>query len=94
MWHLFVQAKDSLNVVRFAGETDVNILENQVTQVNLTLIPTGTGTSGIRIVVNWGGIPHASWIDCNLNPIVKPSLNNPLEARGLSHAKILFDNNI
>ena len=83
-----------IKLVRFAGETDVNILENQVTQVNLTLIPTGTGTGGIHIVVNWGGIPHGSWIDYNLNPIVKPSLNNSLEARGLSHAKILFDNNI
>ena len=54
MWHLLVQAKDSVGMVRFSGEADVNILENQLTQVNLTLVPTGTGTGSIHIVVNWG----------------------------------------
>lgn len=94
IWHLLVQAKDSLNVVRFVGETDINILENQITQVNLTLVPATTGAGGIHIVVNWGGVPESSWIDFNLNPIVKPAISNPLEVRGLSHSKILFDNNI
>lgn len=91
MWHLLVQAKDSLNAVRFSGEADVNILENQVTQVNLTLVPTGTGTGGIHIVVHWGTQP-AQWVDNPNNPVLTSS-NSQFDYGGVSQCKIIFDGN-
>lgn len=91
IWHLIVQAKDSLNVVRFSGEADVNILENQVTQVNLTLFPTGTGTGGIHIVVHWGTPNQEQWQDYHSNPILLSS-NSFYDYAGVSQCKIIFDN--
>lgn len=93
MWHLLVQAKDSIGMVRFSGEADVNILENQLTQVNLTLVPTGTGIGSIHIVVNWGVPASGNWIDFNGNPIFT-RLNSPLNPNAVSQAKILCENGV
>ncbi len=51
VWHLRVVALDSSEVVRFSGETDVNVQAGQISQVALQLVP-GTG-GGIQIVVTW-----------------------------------------
>lgn len=91
-WHLLVQAKDSLQVVRYSGETDVNVLENQVTDVYLTLVSTGTGTGGIHIIVNWGTPNQTQWQDYHSNPILVSS-NSSYDFQGVSQCKILFDNN-
>jgi len=57
LWHLRVQALNDSNVVRYAGETDVDVRPGQVTQVNLQLLPT---SGGIRIIVSWGMPPNPS----------------------------------
>ena len=91
-WHLLVQAKDSQQAVRYSGETDVNVLENQVTQVYLTLMPTGTGVGSIHIVVNWGTSSEIHWNDNPNNPVLVTS-NSFYDYAGVSQCKILFDNN-
>ena len=85
-----MQAKFSVNVVRYSGETNVNVLENSITQVFLTLVPTGTGTGGIHIVVNWGDPMQSPWIDYPNNPILS-SINSDYDNQGVSQAKIYFD---
>jgi hypothetical protein len=52
-WHLRVDARDSAGVVRFSGETDVNVLAGSTSNVSLQLQPT---SGRIVIVVTWGGI--------------------------------------
>ncbi|HCV44263.1 MAG TPA: hypothetical protein DGH68_12315, partial [Bacteroidetes bacterium] len=51
-WHLKVDARDSAGVVRFSGETDVNVLPRSTSNVSLQLQPT---SGRIVIVVTWGG---------------------------------------
>jgi hypothetical protein len=51
-WHLRVNALDSAGVVRFSGETDVNVLAGSTSNVSLQLQPT---SGRIVIVVTWGG---------------------------------------
>src|SRR5690554_4181380 len=70
-WHLKVDAKDSSGVVLYSGETNINIHAGVLTQVNLTLIPTGQGTGSVYIVVNWG-VPLV-WTDFQFNPIISQS---------------------
>lgn len=52
-WHLKVDASDGEGLVQFTGETDVEVVGGQVTQVALQLVPT---TGGILIVVTWGSV--------------------------------------
>ncbi len=51
VWHLRVEALDDSSVVRFAGETDVDVPGGQITHVALQLMPT---SGGIQIIVTWG----------------------------------------
>ena len=53
-WYLRVNAKDSVEVVLYTGETDVQIFAGFTTQVNLVLEPTGAGVGNIYIWVTWG----------------------------------------
>lgn len=53
-WHLKIDALNNNNQVIYSGETDVEVLDNILTQVNLTLQPTSTGVGGILINVTWG----------------------------------------
>jgi len=53
-WHLKVEAKDNSGTVIYRGETDVTIIAGTITQVMLTLQPTGANVGGIYILVNWG----------------------------------------
>lgn len=64
LWHLRVEAKNDINVVLYAGETDVTVQENFTTQVSLILVPTGSGIGSIYIIVNWGTQP-SQWIQQN-----------------------------
>jgi hypothetical protein len=51
IWHLRVDASDGSGAVLFSGETDVDVLSGQTSQVSLELLP---ATGGIDIVVTWG----------------------------------------
>jgi len=90
IWHLLVQAKDLVNVVRYSGETDVDVVENSILQVFLTLVSTGTGTGGINILVNWSNPRQSLWDDYQNNPILSPN-NSAYDNQGVSQAKIYFD---
>ncbi len=50
-WHLRIDARDSAQVVRYSGETDVDVLPGQTSNVSLQLMPT---TGRIVIAVTWG----------------------------------------
>lgn len=52
MWHLKVYARDGLGVVRYSGESDVEVLPGQTSIVELELLPT---SGSIEIHVTWGG---------------------------------------
>lgn len=54
LWRLRVEALDDGGAVRYAGETNVEVLPQQVSQVTLHLLPT---SGGIHIVVTWGSLP-------------------------------------
>jgi len=54
-WHLKVEAKNQSGAVEFKGETSVNIIENTVVDVTLTLYPIPGSTGGIQLLVSWGG---------------------------------------
>ena len=77
-WHLKVDAKDSLGVVIYTGETDIEVLAGILTQVSLTLVPTGNGTGSIYIFVNWG--TSSNWVDYVNNPVftIENSPFNPI----------------
>jgi hypothetical protein len=92
-WHLKVNAKDSAGVVLYTGETDVNILAGILTQVNLTLVPTGSGTGSIYIYVTWGQGQNQGWIDFPNNPILTKR-NIYYENFGVSEPAIIYENNL
>lgn len=50
-WHLRIDAKDSAQVVRYSGETDVDVHPGEISYISLQLLPT---TGRIVIVVTWG----------------------------------------
>ncbi|MDP2208988.1 MAG: LamG domain-containing protein [Bacteroidota bacterium] len=52
IWHLKVEAFDGNGILRYSGETDVEVIEGQICLVQLVLEPT---TSEIQILVTWGG---------------------------------------
>ena len=57
VWHLKVEAMDSTESVRFAGETDVEVHAGETSHVSLQLIPT---SGRIEITVTWGNPPQDS----------------------------------
>jgi hypothetical protein len=54
-WHLKVDALDASQVVRYSGETDVEVFPGETSHVSLQLLPT---TGNIEITVTWGGSPQ------------------------------------
>jgi predicted GH43/DUF377 family glycosyl hydrolase len=91
MWHLMVSAKDSLETVLYAGETDVTIYAGFTTQVSLTLSPTGEGTGDIYIWVTWG--TPTQWADFSGNPILSLS-GQYYDAYGIGLPNVIFADGI
>jgi predicted GH43/DUF377 family glycosyl hydrolase len=91
-WLLTVEAKDSVDEVKYRGEANVTIMESMITQVSLTLSPTSTGTGlgSIYIFVNWR--QTQLWVDFINNPVFSNSGNywDYYDVRG---PKIIVDNN-
>jgi predicted GH43/DUF377 family glycosyl hydrolase len=69
-WHLKIEALNIDSVALYSGETDVDVLSNQTTQVSMTLSPTG------KLVVNvdWSD-EGFSITDYSANPIIPSSLD-------------------
>lgn len=92
-WHLRITAQNQAGVILYTGETTVTVQANFITQVNLTLIPTGNGYGSINILVTWGTTPSSQqWIDFNANPVLS-KINNFYDQNGISHPIILYENN-
>lgn len=91
-WLLTVEAKDSVDEVKYRGEANVNIMESMITQVSLTLSPTSTGTGlgSIYIFVNWG--QTQLWVDFINNPILI-AIGNSWDYYGVGQSKVLYENN-
>lgn len=89
-WHLRVDAIDSDSTVVYTGETDVDVKADVVTDVSLTLLPTGQGKGSIYIVVNWG-TQSPIWIDYKNNPVMTLS-DNPSGALKIMEPKVYYDN--
>ncbi|MDR3669162.1 MAG: hypothetical protein P4L35_20220 [Ignavibacteriaceae bacterium] len=92
-WHLKLDAKDSIGTILYTGETDVNVQENIVVQLNLTLNPVSSGKGSIYIFVTWGTANFDQWIDFGGNPILTRT-NNPSLPGHVSSGKVLYDNGI
>src|SRR2546421_8334663 len=52
-WHLKVDALNDTGAVQYSGETDLEVLPDQTTQVSLELL---SNTGSIDIVVTWGAV--------------------------------------
>ncbi len=91
-WHLTVDAKDSSGTVLYTGETNINVQAGILTQVNLTLIPTGLGTGSIYIYVTWGNT-NSQWVDYIGNPVLTKQ-DIYFDNYGVSESSIIYDNNI
>ncbi len=51
VWHLRVDALDSAGIIRYTGQTDVNIIGGQIATADLRLLP---ASGGLEIHVSWG----------------------------------------
>jgi predicted GH43/DUF377 family glycosyl hydrolase len=88
-WHVKVVAKDSASSKQYSGESDVSVALGQVTQLNLFLNPTSSGTGSISITVNWQGT--APFYDYPLNPIFVKT-GAWYDTRGVVSPVVLYDN--
>ena len=90
-WHLKVDAINKDSMVIYSGTSDVKVQESILTQINLTLIPTGSGTGNVYIYVTWGNSQNTAWTDYSGNPIFTVS-QSPNSPNSLLHSKVLFEN--
>ncbi len=90
-WHLKVDAADSMGVVKYSGQTDVNVIENQTIQVTLTLVPVPGGVGNIYLYVTWGN-PSNGWNDFPGNPVLT-GIYNGYESYGVYQAYVMKDGN-
>ncbi len=90
-WHLKVDAINKDSIVIYTGESDVNVQANILTEINLTLVPTGNGTGSVYIFVTWGELQGYTWTDYKNNPVLTNSGSN-YGVQGVQYPRILIDN--
>lgn len=93
-WNLTVEALNLQNVVVYRGVTQVNVLENLVSNISLVLNPVSSGMGSISITVTWGNSnpPTSSeWIDYQNNPLLSPQ--NSFETFGVAQSYVTEINN-
>lgn len=73
MWHLKVDAENDSGLVLYTGEADVEVFAGFISQVYLTLQPTGAGVGSIYINVTWGIHHSYTWMDYQYNPVIVSS---------------------
>jgi len=93
-WHVKVDAYNNQQVVVYSGETDANIVSDQITQLNLTLYSTNSGLGGIAISVTWSNsvLPTTGWTDNSFGPVMTGTLS--YEYAGVAHPFVLFEDGI
>lgn len=92
-WKVKVDAKDENGLVLYTGQSEVIVVENSVSQLNLVLSAVATGVGSVQINVTWGATNVGSWIDFANNPILKRSGTN-IDWGGIGQPKIFIDNGI
>lgn len=95
-WHLKIDAKNNSNEIVYTGEADVVVQANFITQVTLTLNPTGGGgvqTGSVNISVNWGtpAPTPSGWVDFPQNPLIVPT-NSYYDNKGVRQGFVFYDN--
>lgn len=89
-WKVKVDAKNENGLIIYTGQSEIIVLENTVSQVNLVLSPVSSGVGSVQINVTWE-TNLESWIDLETNPVLsKP--NNSSIIYGIHTPKILRDN--
>jgi predicted GH43/DUF377 family glycosyl hydrolase len=89
-WLLVVDAQDISGTTLFTGRADVVVLENILSQVNLTLNPVPIGVGSIQINITWGSATTYRWIDFNNNPVLTKS-KIPTFQTGVTLPKVIYD---
>lgn len=72
IWYLNIDAKDSLGIIRYQGNTYVSIYENETTIAYVVMYPKGSGTGNLEIVITWW---ISKWKMSNQNPIIRQSIS-------------------
>ena len=91
-WHVKVDAYNSQQIIVYSGETDANIVSDQITQLNLTLYATTSGMGGISITVKWSDTPFPAfqWQDSPNSPVLTGSLS--FEPNGVTDPNVIYEN--
>jgi len=89
-WHLKVNADNNTGIILYTGETDLQINADEITNVQLTLMPTGNGTGSIYIHVNWGQ-SDAAWTDYTGNPVLTNS-DSLYGIHGFGNPQVIIEN--
>ncbi|MBI2427777.1 MAG: hypothetical protein HYV29_03105 [Ignavibacteriales bacterium] len=92
-WKVKVDAKDGDEKILYTGQADVIVLENTLSQVNLTLTPVPTGVGSVQINVTWGGTAEKKWVDYINNPVLTKT-GKPIDWGGIGQPKIYSDDGI
>ena len=71
VWLLKVEAKDADDVVKYSGESSIEVFGGINIDVNLSLTPVQNSIGGINITVSWG--ESLIWIDYVSNPLLSSS---------------------
>jgi predicted GH43/DUF377 family glycosyl hydrolase len=69
-WVLAVEARDSLDIVRYSGTTTVTVVESETTQA--TVYMTATAGGNLDITLLWS-VPHLKWKMSPENPVLQQS---------------------
>lgn len=91
MWHLKVDALDADSIIKYTGETNVTIIADYVTQLNLVLSQVGgSGFGSVEITVVWG-TSDSTWVPYLNNPCLVAA-DVPFMAEGIAMPCVIFDN--
>ncbi len=94
VWHLKVDAIDANNQIVYSGETNVEIIPNTTTPVQLTLEPIQNNTGSIHIIVNWGVTPNPTeWNDYGGNPVLTKA-GSLYDTYGVALPQVIFEDGI
>lgn len=85
-WKINVDAKNQDNQILFTGQSEVDILENVLSQVSLVLKPVLTGVGSVQIFISWGSTPSSGWIDYENNAVLMRSTF--IEANGVAQPQV------
>lgn len=90
-WKVKVDAKDADGKVLYTGESEVIVVENTLSQVNLTLNPVSSGVGSVQINITWGDNAIRAR-DFENNPVVKYHYKDSIKYQVTMPTMIYHDN--